>query len=142
MGKLGYKNKHSAQEVNHFTRLKNLALLGDKEIDKEVKWLNNFFDADFAQKIDFNNLALQEWCDEQAFVTNNSPLKRAAEELNNIELIYLQLSGCYFDSYSLYQPNTKDKWIYELINQPNSQVAISQEKSTNTTRVKVNKLEF
>ncbi|MFV8401104.1 hypothetical protein [Mycoplasma sp. 005V] len=144
MGKIGYKTKQSAQEIPSFQRLKYLAIQEDKQLEKEAKWINKFFGSDLVEIKHFNVQACQEWCDEQSFITNSKPIKHVEEELNKIEVEYLKLTDCFINKYPFYQSSERNKIIYELINsQPsNSQVGSLEAKSTNTTRVKVNKLEI
>ncbi|MFV8470016.1 hypothetical protein [Mycoplasma sp. VS509_3] len=144
MGKIGYKSKQSTQETFSFQRLKYLALQEDQELEKEMKWISNFFGTDLVKIKHFNVQACQEWCDEQSFITNKKPIKHVEEELNKIEVEYLKLTECFIDKFPFYQTNERNKVFYELINsQPNStQVANQNLQSTNTTRVKVNKLEI
>ncbi|MHA3786315.1 hypothetical protein [Mycoplasma sp. HF14] len=143
MGKLGYKTKQSAQEIPSFQRLKYLAIQDNNELEKEVKWINKFFGSELVEIKHFNIQAPQDWCDEQSFITDKKPIKNVEDELNKIGVEYLNLSGCFMENYSFYEINDKNKVIYEIINsQPNSTQVANKNKGTNTTRVKVNKLEI
>ncbi|SJZ54698.1 hypothetical protein [Mycoplasmopsis verecunda] len=144
MGKLGYKSKYSTNEIPSFERLKILALQDNNELENEINWMKKFFGTELVKIEKINLQAPQEWCDEQSFITDIKPINRIEKELDKLEVDYLNLTNCFMDNYSFYQTNDKDKWILEMINsQPSvTQVDDMKSKSTNTTRVKINKLEI
>ncbi|WP_036452103.1 hypothetical protein [Mycoplasma buteonis] len=136
------KIKHRVYKKNSFSDLKKLALLENKEIQKEWEWINkitkqvHFRGADFTiQESTHKTLGLE------PETILSKPLEALNEQFINLENALLLQKGCFMDTYSF--ESNQINWLMSLIDQ-NSVKETKNEKidMTNTTRIIVNKLDI